>query len=81
MESLQWVVIGPAAVSAVLVAGSVIWAIFDVLRHGSMNQVTKALWLICLFTLPLAGLLAWLYWRPRTSDSAERVKITNTRKA
>ncbi|MFJ4171651.1 PLD nuclease N-terminal domain-containing protein [Paenarthrobacter sp. NPDC089714] len=78
MESLQWMMIGLAAVAAFFVAGSVIWAIFDVLRQGSMNHVTKTLWLLCLFSLPVGGLVAWLYWRPRTGASAERVKITNT---
>ncbi|WP_431230593.1 PLD nuclease N-terminal domain-containing protein [Paenarthrobacter nicotinovorans] len=49
--------------------GSIIWAVFDVLGEVRLNQTTRILWVLLLFAVPLLGLLAWLYAKPRLAQS------------
>jgi hypothetical protein len=55
-----------AAVAAWLVA----WAIgaVGVLRRADLGVGGKALWLVLLLVLPLAGLLVWYLWQAANPD-------------
>ncbi|WP_394357991.1 PLDc N-terminal domain-containing protein [Paenarthrobacter ureafaciens] len=44
---------------------STLWSIFDVRKDDRLGQTTTALWLLLLLAVPLLGLVAWLYARPR----------------
>ncbi|WP_426006342.1 PLDc N-terminal domain-containing protein [Paenarthrobacter sp. NyZ202] len=76
MEAFQWVLAALGALAALFVAGSIIWAVIDVLRQTALNQTTRAVWLFLLFTVPLLGVFAWLYWRPKITSSDPRIQNT-----
>jgi Phospholipase_D-nuclease N-terminal len=70
MEALPWVLaVIPGAIFVVL-TGSFVWAVFDVIGELGLDQMTKALWVVALFTLPIFGVLAWLYAKPRVGMPA-----------
>jgi len=76
MEAVQWVLaVIPGAIFVVL-TGSFVWAVFDVIGDLRLDQVTKALWVVALFTLPIFGVLAWLYAKPGLGQPA-RVRLKN----
>ncbi|MGO4252590.1 PLD nuclease N-terminal domain-containing protein [Paenarthrobacter nicotinovorans] len=54
--------------------GSIIWAVFDVLGEVRLNQTTRILWVLLLFAVPLLGLLAWLYAKPRLAQSGNSLR-------
>ncbi|WP_184737569.1 PLDc N-terminal domain-containing protein [Arthrobacter sp. AZCC_0090] len=58
--------------------GSVIWGVFDVIREDRLDQTAKALWLLLLFVLPLFGIAAWLYAKPRLANSDNSLRLRNT---
>lgn len=78
MEVWQWAVVLLAGLSAVFVMGAIIWAVFDVLREDRLDQIARVLWVLLLFVLPLLGLLAWLYVRPRLSLSDSGLRLRKT---
>jgi hypothetical protein len=55
-----------AAVAVWLLA----WAVgaVGVVRRGDLGVGTKALWLVILLVLPLAGLLIWYLWQAANPD-------------
>lgn len=74
MEVWQWALVLLAAASAAFVMGSIIWAVFDVLGEVRLNQTTRILWVLLLFAVPLHGLLAWLYAKPRLAQSGNSLR-------
>ncbi|MDI2036787.1 PLDc N-terminal domain-containing protein [Paenarthrobacter nitroguajacolicus] len=78
MEVWQWILVLLAAAAAVFVMGSIIWAMFDVLREVRLDQTARVLWVLLLFAVPLLGLLAWLYAKPRLADSSDILRLRKT---
>ncbi|GGJ18075.1 PLDc N-terminal domain-containing protein [Paenarthrobacter histidinolovorans] len=78
MEVWQWALVLLAAASAAFVMGSIIWAVFDVLGEVRLNQTTRILWVLLLFAVPLLGLLAWLYTKPRLAYSGNSLRLRQT---
>lgn len=77
METLQWVLAVIPGAIFVMLTGSFVWAVFDVIGDLRLDQMTKALWVVALFTLPIFGVLAWLYAKPRVGMPAP-VRLKNT---
>ncbi|WP_374198923.1 PLDc N-terminal domain-containing protein [Paenarthrobacter sp. AR 02] len=78
MDVWQWGLVLLAAASAVFVMGSIMWAVFDVLGEVRLEQTTRILWVLLLFTVPLLGLLAWPYAKPRLAHSANSPRLRQT---
>ena len=78
MEVWQWALVLLAAALAAYVIGSIIWAVFDVLGEVRLNQTTRILWVLLLFAVPLLGLLAWLYTKPRLAHSGNSLRLRQT---
>ncbi len=78
MEAWEWVLASLAGLSAVFVMGANIWAIFDVLRQDGLDQVTRILWVLMFFVVPLFGVVVWLYAKPRLAGSAGRSPLRKT---
>ena len=72
MNAWQWAPVVLAAISAVFVMASILWSIFDV-RKGDRLDQTTTLWLLLLLAVPLFGVVAWLYARPRLGPHADSV--------
>ncbi|SDW04159.1 Phospholipase_D-nuclease N-terminal [Arthrobacter sp. cf158] len=78
MEPWQWALAALAGLSAVFVMGSIIWAVFDVLRDPSLSQTARIIWVLVLFAVPLLGLMAWLYAKPGLRQTAGGVRLRKT---
>ena len=78
MEAWQWILVLSAGASAIFVMGSIIWAVFDVLSEVRLDQTTRVLWVVLLFVLPLLGLLAWLYAKPRLTSFGNGAGLRKT---
>ncbi|SEI77021.1 Phospholipase_D-nuclease N-terminal [Arthrobacter sp. yr096] len=78
MEPWQWALAALAGLSAVFVMGSIIWAVFDVLRDPSLSQTARIIWVLVLFVVPLLGLMAWLYAKPGLRHTAGGVRLRKT---
>ncbi|MFE4196443.1 PLDc N-terminal domain-containing protein [Paenarthrobacter sp. NPDC056912] len=76
MESWQWLLVLIAGLPAVFVMGAVIWGVLDVLKDDRLDQTARVLWVLLLFVLPLFGILAWLYARPRLTGLADGFRLT-----
>ena len=78
MEAWQWIFVLLAGASAIFVMAAIIWAVFDVLSEVRLDQTTRVLWVVLLFVLPLLGLLAWLYAKPRLASFGNSVRLRKT---
>ncbi|MEV4952486.1 PLDc N-terminal domain-containing protein [Paenarthrobacter nitroguajacolicus] len=78
MEAWQWILVLLAGASAIFVMGSIIWAVFDVFSEVRLDQTTRVLWVVLLFVLPLLGLLAWLYAKPRLASFGNSARLRKT---
>lgn len=78
MEVWQWALALLAGLSAVFVMGAIIWGVFDVLRKERLDRIARAFWVMLLFVLPLFGILAWLYAKPRLSNSDTGLPLGKT---
>ncbi|WP_454809894.1 PLDc N-terminal domain-containing protein [Paenarthrobacter nitroguajacolicus] len=77
MEAWQWILVLLAGASAIFVMAAIIWAVFDVLSEVRLDQTTRVLWVL-LFVLPLLGLLAWLYAKPRLAGFGSSAGLRKT---
>ncbi|WOH19782.1 PLDc N-terminal domain-containing protein [Paenarthrobacter sp. GOM3] len=75
MEAWQWIAVILAGASALYVTGLIVWGVFDVLREDRLDQLTRALWVLLLFVLPVFGILAWLYAKPRIVGTPNSVRL------
>ncbi|MFJ4208525.1 PLDc N-terminal domain-containing protein [Paenarthrobacter sp. NPDC089675] len=57
---------------------SIIWGIFDVVRDSRLDEMARALWVLLLFAVPLFGIIAWLYIRPRLRTQFDGLNLTKT---
>ncbi|MGF6832846.1 hypothetical protein QF015_001011 [Paenarthrobacter sp. TE4293] len=78
MEAWEWVVALLAGLSAVFVMGANIWAIFDVLRQDGLDQMTRVMWVLVFFVVPLFGVVVWLYAKPRPNGLGSRLRLRKT---
>jgi hypothetical protein len=78
MEPWEWALATLGLLSALFVFGSIIWGIFDVLREHRLDQTSRILWVVAMFILPLFGIGAWLFAKPRLSASGEPQHLRNT---
>ena len=78
MEVWQWILVVLAALSAAFVMGSVIWGIFDVIREDRMDQTVRAIWVLAILVLPLFGIIAWLYAKPRLGIPNSGINLKET---
>ncbi|MFF2844226.1 PLDc N-terminal domain-containing protein [Paenarthrobacter sp. NPDC057981] len=67
MEALQWIPAILAGAAALFVMGSIVWAVFDILGETRLTQTARVLWVVLMFAVPLFGILAWLFAKPRLS--------------
>ncbi|UKA51983.1 PLD nuclease N-terminal domain-containing protein [Arthrobacter sp. FW305-123] len=58
--------------------GSIAWAVFDVLRDRSLSQTARLMWVLALFAVPLLGLMAWLYAKPRLMHTTGGIRLQKT---
>ena len=77
MEALYWLLAVIPVLIFVVLTGSFVWAVFDVIGDLRLDQMTKALWVVALFSLPIFGVLAWMYAKPRVGMPAT-VRLKNT---
>jgi len=77
MEPWEWALAALGLLSALYVFGSIIWGIFDALREERLDQTARILWVVAMFTLPLFGIVAWLFAKPRLSASAGPLHLRN----
>ncbi len=78
MEAWEWVLVLLAGLSAVLVMGANLWAIFDVLRQDCLDQIARIMWVVLFFVVPLFGVVVWLYAKPRFAGSAGESPLQRT---
>lgn len=57
MEAWEWVLVLLAGLSAVLVMGANLWAIFDVLRQDCLDQIARIMMLLWSSNCGLRGRL------------------------
>ncbi|WP_394357990.1 PLD nuclease N-terminal domain-containing protein [Paenarthrobacter ureafaciens] len=55
--------------------GSVVWGVFDVIRDDRLDHTATALWVLLLFVVPLFGIIAWLYARPRLGGQSDGLSL------
>ncbi|MEQ4565268.1 PLDc N-terminal domain-containing protein [Paenarthrobacter sp. CAP02] len=78
MEAWQWIPVILAGASALYVTGLIVWGVFDVLREDRLDQLARALWVLLLFVLPVFGILAWLYAKPRIVGAPTTIRLKKT---
>lgn len=78
MEVWEWVLTLLAGLSAVFVMGANIWAIFDVLRQDSLDQIARIIWVLMFFVLPLFGVVVWLSAKPRLAGLSSGMRLRKT---
>ena len=78
MEPWEWALAALGALSGLFVFGSIIWGILDVLGEDRLDQMSRILWVLAMFILPLFGIVAWLYAKPRLSASGGPQRLRNT---
>lgn len=78
MEALQWIPAILAGAAALFVMGSIVWGLFDVLGDKRLDQATRTVWALLIFALPLFGILAWLYTKPRIAGGSDHVRLKKT---
>lgn len=78
MEAWEWVLASLAGLSAVFVMGANIWAIFDVLRQDSLDQIARTMWVLMFFVVPLFGVVVWLYSKPRLAGLSSGTRLRRT---
>jgi hypothetical protein len=77
MEPWEWALAALGGLSGLFVFGSIIWGIFDVLGEDRLDQMSRILWVLAMFILPLFGIGAWLYAKPRLSASGGPQHLRN----
>ena len=65
---------GMGLLIAAIVLGIAVWVIaaLSVLRRRDLGAGAKALWLVVLLVLPIAGLLVWYLWQAANPDRGAR---------
>lgn len=67
MELWQWFLAILGGASVVFIVGAIVWGIFDVLRDPQLDPTSRVGWVLALVFLPLFGIIAWLYAKPKLS--------------
>jgi energy-converting hydrogenase Eha subunit H len=67
MELWQWGLALLGGASAVFICGAITWGIFDVVRDRRLDPSLRVGWLLVVAFLPLFGIAAWLYAKPKLS--------------
>lgn len=78
MEFWQWALVVLAGLSALFVMGSIVWGVFDVIGEDRLDQMTRALWVLAFFVLPLFGIVAWLFAKSKVGGSNGQPNLKNT---
>ncbi|MGO4144567.1 PLDc N-terminal domain-containing protein [Paenarthrobacter sp. YAF11_1] len=78
MEAWEWVLASLAGLSAVFVMGANIWAIFDVLRQDSLDQIARIMWVLLFLVVPLFGVVVWVYAKPRLAGLSSGMRLRKT---
>ena len=78
MELWQWALVVLAGLSAIFVMGAVVWGVFDIIRDQRLNQSATALWILVIFAVPLFGIVAWLYAKPRLGSPDDGLNFKQT---
>ncbi|MFB9402740.1 PLDc N-terminal domain-containing protein [Pseudarthrobacter polychromogenes] len=69
MELWQWVLALLGGASVVFILGAIIWGIFDALGNARLDPAFRIGWVLVMAFVPLFGIVAWLYAKPRLSRS------------
>lgn len=65
MDIWEWLVVGLGVVAVLYILGTVVWAIFDVLKQDHLQSSDKVLWVAIVAFVPLFGAVIWMWVKPR----------------
>ncbi|WP_416399572.1 PLDc N-terminal domain-containing protein [Burkholderia sp. LFS038] len=67
MELWQWALVILGGASAIFVLGAIVWGIWDVLGDPRVDPAFRIVWVLVMAFVPLFGIVAWLYAKPKLS--------------
>lgn len=69
VELWQWALAILGGVSATFILAAIVWGMWDVLGDIRLDPASRIVWVLVMAFVPLFGVIAWLYAKPRLSST------------